>query len=634
VCVCVYVCIVYIGTADFEGARAWVIKAADALQRCEMADHQAIVLRMLSQVNSAEEVHRARMQAQELLSEAEAALAKEDEPAARRALDAAQRAVDSIGDDAQEPDMRERFAKLQQVLGARDEASRCTAVASKALSAVEQLLASDEVEQARQSLTAAGEAVEEASSAAKGRPDLADQVLELRARHARLSECLERGGNRAVARKLAGQHHAAAQRAINVEDTETAAEELACARHQYNVAGDLDSMGEVLDALLQQVEDLRKKLSSDKERKIGDEAIKKFGEVVVQGDFELARSLLDQARAHYETAKVDMSAVLNKLESKLRAAEANAAKHSVGDESLQLAIEQVAVGNLEDAREALNIAKKAYKAAGIELMDDAIRELEADIDAELAQRAEQDSATHAPPADASQVDDSSDSSSSHSDEESAEQPAAKQASAEPKVTANGAAGADKKKSGKERYREGEHLWRKAFDPASGDVYYYHTGTKVTQWDRPEEYDSEDDWESSSWGGSERPPDKDEDSFRSALSLSLSPLSIFSLSLLALSPLSLSFALSLPRPSLPPSLPPSLSGLLACARSLFLSLSLVCSLSRSFSCSLSLPLSLHCSSAVCMCACLDAPVCIYKCMHACVHVGVCMCVCMYMHTSVV
>jgi hypothetical protein len=50
------------------------------------------------------------------------------------------------------------------------------------------------------------------------------------------------------------------------------------------------------------VEDLRKKLSSDKERQIGDEAIKKFGEAVVQGDFELARSLLDQARAHYERA--------------------------------------------------------------------------------------------------------------------------------------------------------------------------------------------------------------------------------------------------------------------------------------------------------------------------------------------
>jgi hypothetical protein len=41
------------------------------------------------------------------------------------------------------------------------------------------------------------------------------------------------------------------------------------------------------------------------------------------------------------------------------------------------AIEQVGKGNLVQAREALDIAKKAYAAAGVRLMDEAMRELEA-----------------------------------------------------------------------------------------------------------------------------------------------------------------------------------------------------------------------------------------------------------------
>ena len=183
------------------------------------------------------------------------------------------------------------------------------------------------------------------------------QVLELRARHARVSEGLARGGNRAVARKLAGQHHAAAQRAVGVEDVATATEELLTARHQYNVAGDLEGMAPVLEALEQQIESLKEKQGSEKERKIGDEAVRKFGEAVGKSDFDLARSLLEQARAHYETAQVDMSHVLTKLESKMRITESNATKHTVADESLQIAIEQVAMGNLEDARAALEIGK-------------------------------------------------------------------------------------------------------------------------------------------------------------------------------------------------------------------------------------------------------------------------------------
>ena len=57
---------------------------------------------------------------------------------------------------------------IQELAAQRRRGSRPARQAGKVLSAVEQQLASEEVERARQSLTAAGEAVEEASSAAKG----------------------------------------------------------------------------------------------------------------------------------------------------------------------------------------------------------------------------------------------------------------------------------------------------------------------------------------------------------------------------------------------------------------------------------------------------------------------------------
>ena len=34
------------------------------------------------------------------------------------------------------------------------------------------------------------------------------------------------------------------------------------------------------------------------------------------------------------------------------------------------------------------------------------------------------------------------------------------------------------------------LWKATLDPGSGKYYYYHTGTKVTQWDPPSEGYSE------------------------------------------------------------------------------------------------------------------------------------------------
>ncbi|EKX45480.1 hypothetical protein GUITHDRAFT_139039 [Guillardia theta CCMP2712] len=36
------------------------------------------------------------------------------------------------------------------------------------------------------------------------------------------------------------------------------------------------------------------------------------------------------------------------------------------------------------------------------------------------------------------------------------------------------------------------IWRKALDPNTNEIYFYHTTTKATQWDRPEDYDTEED----------------------------------------------------------------------------------------------------------------------------------------------
>ena len=36
------------------------------------------------------------------------------------------------------------------------------------------------------------------------------------------------------------------------------------------------------------------------------------------------------------------------------------------------------------------------------------------------------------------------------------------------------------------------VWRKAADPESGEAYYFHSRTKETTWDRPDEYDSDVD----------------------------------------------------------------------------------------------------------------------------------------------
>ena len=110
------------------------------------------------------------------------------------------------------------------------------------------------------------------------------------------------------------------------------------------------------------------------------------------------------------------------------------------------------------------------QAAGVGLMDEAIRDLEADIERELAQRERAERAAAAAE-DACAAASSSSSSTSSSDSD---------------------AGTKKKKT---RTKKTKSQWRKALDPESGQPYYYHVITKETCWDRPDEYDSEVDVQS-------------------------------------------------------------------------------------------------------------------------------------------
>ena len=192
-----------VDAADFEGARAHVMRASEALQRCEVEEHEAIVLNMLSQVNAAEQLHRAATQGEHLLSEAETALAAADEPAARRALEAAYLAVECIGQDQLPSAMRARFVKVEVDLGARDEAARNVSEAAKALSASEQLLAGEhDTEAASVAVAAAAEAVEAAVVMAEGNARLEPEVRQLQERLGRVRQILADATARAAARKV------------------------------------------------------------------------------------------------------------------------------------------------------------------------------------------------------------------------------------------------------------------------------------------------------------------------------------------------------------------------------------------------------------------------------------------------
>jgi hypothetical protein len=59
----------------------------------------------------------------------------------------------------------------------------------------------------------------------------------------------------------------------------------------------------------------------------------------------------------------------------------------------------------------------------------------------------------------------------------------------PSVTSSSRAGSEHDNM-THKQREGEGQWKKALDPSSGEVFYYHTATQDTQWIRPEEYDSD------------------------------------------------------------------------------------------------------------------------------------------------
>jgi len=164
----------------------------------------------------------------------------------------------------------------------------------------------------------------------------------------------------------------------------------------------------------------------------------------------------------YSAASVDMSAVLYDLERRIKDAEAKAKARKIGDDSLQLAMDQVGEGMYDEARQALAQARSSYQIAGATAMEAAIQELEKEI--EEAKAEEQNEAAEHQESDVST---DSEPSSAADESEHAPVPAKKK-------------------------RLGPGLWRKAFDESSREIYYYHTETKETQWERPGDYDSDED----------------------------------------------------------------------------------------------------------------------------------------------
>ena len=140
----------------------------------------------------------------------------------------------------------------------------------------------------------------------------------------------------------------------------------------------------------------------------------------------------------------------------LHDAEERLATRREGDAALQKAVDAASRSDFAAARTSVARARAAYEKAGAGAMQAAVEEIEAAIaEAEAAEA-----------------------------EAAAEADAEAAAAAAAKTEAEAASAAKAAKSA--------GAWRRAEDPETGDVYYYHTETKETSWDRPFGYDSEED----------------------------------------------------------------------------------------------------------------------------------------------
>ncbi len=245
------------------------------------------------------------------------------------------------------------------------------------------------------------------------------------------------------ARAAGGECFAAAQAALLAGDGATARAQHAAAAGHFARAG-AGEMRAALDALAAHIDAMDGRRATDEGRRRGDGLLEKASALIKAGDLLAARAAVDGARAAYEAAGVaGVAGGLDRIEEQLRDAEERVRVRQEGDAALQEAVDCAGRAEFAVARAAVARARAAYERAGAAAMQAAVEEIEAAI-----------------------------------------------AEAEAEVEAAAAAAAEAEADAEEAESDG--LWRKAEDPETGDVYYYHTETKATAWDRPRGYDSDAD----------------------------------------------------------------------------------------------------------------------------------------------
>ena len=226
--------------------------------------------------------------------------------------------------------------------------------------------------------------------------------------------------------------------------------DIATARSQHKAAGEhfaqagASEMLAVLDAVAAHIRASEARQFEDSARRHGDELLEESSGLIKQGELVRARSQIDKARRAYAACNVEgVTLGLDRIEQQLRDAEERVSLRKQGDVALQEAVNCVGQADLMAARAAIERARSAYERAGATVMRTAVEEIEAAVSEAEAE---------------------------------AEEEAAAEIDAAVKAGRRAAGG----------------LWRKAEEPETGDLYFYHTGTQETVWDRPEDYNSDDD----------------------------------------------------------------------------------------------------------------------------------------------